>query len=146
MKKIFLFLLLCVVMITTSSCGLLDDRESKSKILSFVIDHQEELTECINSGDFSSLDSYRIIHDVSVQENDFFRNVEFDCGGAGMGGETAYRGFFWSPENDMTAIWCAPTGTLHPSGDGYAWKEGSGDNTFYVEQICENFFYYEAEF
>ena len=146
MKRIFLLLLLCIVMITTSSCGLLDDRESKSDILSFVTNHQEELTECINNGDFSSLDSYRIIHSVSVDENDPLRNVEFSCGGAGMGSETAYRGFFWSEENDMTAIWCAPTGKLHSSGDGYAWMEASGDNTFYVEQICENFFYYEAEF
>ena len=31
-------------------------------------------------------------------------------------------------------------------GSGFEWREANGDNRYYVEHICGNFYYYEASF
>ena len=74
--------------------------------------------------------------------------VDFSCGGAGVGSGTSYVGFYYTPDNDMTAVWCAPSSSLMlvPCGDGYEWWEPNGDNHYYTEHICGNFYYYEASF
>ena len=37
-------------------------------------------------------------------------------------------------------------GKLAPSGNGFEWQEANGDNWYYTEHICGNFYYYEASF
>jgi hypothetical protein len=63
------------------------------------------------------------------------------------------RYLVYSKEDDIKAVWCAPSlpeHTLIPCDDGYIWKEvwtdEGGDNTYYTEKICENIYYYEAHF
>lgn len=74
--------------------------------------------------------------------------VEFSCGGAGIGSATSYVGFYYSPNDDMNELWCAPPffSSLTPSGNGFEWHEQNGDNSYYTEHICEHFYYYEASF
>lgn len=118
---------------------LTDDRVPKEKILSFVQEQQEELEACIASGSFSTLDSSGVVLDVGVGAD----YVEFNCGGRGFGPETEYRGFYYSPTDDMTALY--PDIKLKPAGRGYAWS-GDGDNSYYTEHICGHFYYYELKF
>jgi hypothetical protein len=74
--------------------------------------------------------------------------VDFSCGGAGVGSGTSYVGFFYTADDDMAAVWCAPysEASLEPSGSGFAWQEENGDNRYYTEHICGHFYYYEASF
>ena len=121
-----------------------DNRTDKDEIFSFVCENEEELLAAIDTGDFSAFENQGFVCDIEESET----VVDFSCGGVGMGSGTAYVGFYYTSENDMAAVWCAPASAdlLTPSGDGFEWKESDGDNRYYTEQICGNFYYYEASF
>lgn len=121
-----------------------DDRANKETIVAFVCEQEDELLQAIEDRDFSAFEHKGFIQDISVGN----AVVEFSCGGMGIGSATSYVGFYYTPDNDVSAVWCAPSSSalLIPSGNGFAWQEPNGDNRFYAEKICENFYYYEASF
>lgn len=121
-----------------------DDSADKDEIFEFVCEHEDELLEAVEDGDFSSFENQGFIKDIDAGE----LAVDFTCGGAGIGSGTSYVGFYYTADHDMTAVWCAPpsAGSLTASGDGYEWQEPGGDNRYYTEHICGNFYYYEASF
>ncbi len=157
MKK---FLCLCLVVglaISLSACSDLlggayflylvatgDDSADKGEIFEFVCENEEELLKAIQDGDFSAFENQGFIKEIDANET----VVDFSCGGAGVGSGTSYVGFYYTPDNDMTAVWCAPSsaGSLTPFGNGFVWQEPNGDNRYYTEHICGNFYYYEASF
>jgi len=120
-----------------------DDRADKDDVFDFVSENEEELLKAIENGDFSEYENRGFIKDIEADET----VIDFSCGGAGMGSATSYVGFYYSPEDDMAAVWCAPYSedSLIASGDGFSWQ-GDGDNRYYTEHICGNFYYYEASF
>lgn len=146
MKKLLLVIFSLLIAIVMSSCGVLklaDDRTDKIDIFTFVTENENLLNECIESNDYKSLENVKIIKEIESEQG----FVEFSCGGAGFGSATSYCGFYYSENDDMTVIWCAPKSEpLIKSGSGYMWQENSGDDTYYTEQICEHFYYYEASF
>lgn len=120
-----------------------DDSANKDEVFEFVCEHEKELIEAVENGDFSAFENQGFIKDIDADD----AVVDFSCGGAGVGSGTSYVGFYYTPDNDMTAVWCAPSaGSMTPSGDGYQWRESGGDNWYYTEFICGNFYYYEASF
>ena len=74
--------------------------------------------------------------------------MDFSCGGVGIGSATTYVGFYYTPDHNISAVWCAPSSpdSMTPLGNGYEWQEPNGDNRYYTEHICGNFYYYEASF
>ena len=142
MKRTILTLLLFSLLLT--GCSPLDDRMSKEDIFSYVSGNQEMILSCITAKDFSPLSATFPEDRIMVKDD----HVDFDCGGKGFGSATAYCGFFWSKEENLRAVWCAPpeSEVLSPQGNGYFWKETQGENTYYVEKICDGFFYYESSF
>ena len=121
--------------------GVNDNRTDKEDIFAFVREREEELLQVIECGDFSAFENKGFIGDIQASGT----CIDFSRGGAGIGSGTSYVGFFYTPDNDITAVWCAG-GPLTPSGDGYAWQQEDGDNRYYTEHICGNFYYYEASF
>lgn len=121
-----------------------DDGADKDEVFEFVCEHEEELLQAIEDGDFSSFENQGFIKDIDADDT----VVDFSCGGAGIGSGTSYVGFYYTPDDDMTAVWCAPSSisAMTASGDGYEWREPNGDNRYYTEHICGNFYYYEASF
>ena len=121
-----------------------DDSADKDEVFDFVSENEEELLKAIETGDYSAFENQGFIKDIDADE----KVVDFSCGGAGVGSGTSYVGFYYTPDNDMTAVWCAPSSasSLTPSGSGFAWQEPNGDNRYYTEHICGNFYYYEASF
>ena len=121
-----------------------DDRADKDEVLGFVSQNEEELLTAIETGDYSAFENQGFIKDIDADET----VVDFPCGGAGVGSGTSYVGFYYTLENDMAAVWCAPSSAsaLTPSGNGFGWQEPNGDNRYYTEHICGNFYYYEASF
>lgn len=157
MKKIICVLLVFCMLFPLAGCagvfgGALlhffvaigDDRADKDDIFEFVCENREELLTAIKDEDFSPFENKGFIKDIKPDE----MVVDFSCGGAGIGSGTSYVGFYYTPDNDMAAVWCAPSSasSLTPSGSGFEWQEPNGDNRYYTEHICGNFYYYEASF
>ena len=157
MKKIICMLLVLCMLLPLAGCSDVlggafflflaatsDDSADKDEIIEFVCEKEDELLKAIEDGDFSAFENKGFIKDIDADET----VVDFSCGGAGIGSGTSYVGFYYTPNNDMTAVWCAPSssGSLTPSENGFEWREPNGDNRYYTEHICGNFFYYEASF
>ena len=121
-----------------------DDSADKDDVFEFVCEEEEALLKAIEDGDFSAFENKGFIKSIDADTN----VVDFSCGGAGVGSGTSYVGFYYTADNDMTAVWCAPSSasSLIPSGNGFEWQETNGDNWYYTEHICGNFYYYEASF
>lgn len=121
-----------------------NDSAGKDAVFESVCEKENDLLMAIEDGDFSAFENQGFIKDIKVGKI----VVDFSCGGAGVGSGTSYVGFYYTPNKDMTAVWCAPSSSdsLIPSGNGFAWQEPDGDNYYYTELICGNFYYYEASF
>lgn len=157
MKKILCLLLVMSMLLPLSGCSDIlggavllfaivtsADNADRDDIFEFVCEKEDELLQAIKAGDFSAFENKGIIKSVDADEE----VVDFDCGGAGIGSGTFYVGFYYSYNNDMKAVWCAPPSSesLLPCGKGFEWREPDGDNRYYTEHICGNFYYYEASF
>jgi len=158
MKKLLCVLLVLCMLVSLSGCAEKvlgsalflflaatgDDSADKEDIFEFVLKNEEALLKAIENEDFSSVENKGLIKDIDTDE----AVVDFSCGGAGVGSGTSYVGFYYTAENNMAAVWCAPSSvsSLTPSGNGFDWQEKNGDNRYYTEHICGNFYYYEASF
>ena len=155
MKKIICLILTVLVLFSMSGCSERiagafmwflvandDDRAAKEDIFAFVSDNEDALRKAIADNDYTAFAEHEIIKDVYANE----RVVDFYCGGYGMGAESAYVGFCYIPDNNITAVPGMPANgdLIKPSGAGFVYEEG--DNRFYAERICENFYYYEASY
>lgn len=130
------WLLVLVLLLTACSADI-----NRETIIRYVENHQAELEQRVETGNYEDLGP--LVQEVNPGE----KCIEFACGGAGFGPETSYWGFFYSPEDNIHAVWCAPPrGTLSPDGDGWSWQEPDGDNECYLEHIVGHFYYYEASF
>lgn len=152
-KKVLALLLTLTLVLSMSGCtelfGILflnylvekgDDRADKDEVFEFVREHEEELLKAVEEGDFSAFENKGPIKDINADED----VVDFSCGGVGMGPETAYVGFYYTRYHDMTAVWSQES--LVPCGNGFEWCEPIGDDRYYTEQICGNFYYYEQSY
>lgn len=130
---------LLVLVLLLGSCS---SDVNRRVICRYVLEHQQELEERIESGNLDG------IGPPVLEADDRETCIEFECGGSGFGPETAYWGFFYTPSDDIHAVWCAPPrgSTISPEGEGQRWREPDGDNEFYVEHIVGHFYYYEASF
>lgn len=157
MKKIICVLLVTCMLFSLTGCSNFlgsalffflvvtgDDSADKDDVFEFVCENEEELIKAIEDGNFSDFENKGFIKDIDEDET----AVDFSCGGGGVGPGTYYVGFYYTQDNDMTAVWCAPTSddSLLPYENGFRWQEPNGDNWYYTEHICGNFYYYEAGF
>lgn len=157
MKKLVCVLLALCMLFSTAGCSDVfgtalflflvatgDDRANKDDVFKFVCEEEEVLLKAIEDGDFSDFENKGFIKSIDADTN----VVDFYCGGAGIGSNTSYVGFYYTADNDMSALWCAPSSAdlLTPSGNGFEWKETNGDDWYYTEHICDKFYYYEASF
>jgi len=157
MKKIIGTLLVLCMLFSLAGCADLlgsaaflflaatgDDSADKADIFEFVYANEETLLKAIEDEDFSAFENQGLIKEIGPDDT----VVDFSCGGAGIGSGTSYVGFYYTPNHDMTAVWCAPSSAtaLIPCGAGFEWREESGDNYYYTEHICGCFYYYEASF
>ena len=143
MKQIGIILTAVLCLSFLCGCSLTGNLTDRESVLKFYEKHRDTLAEAVESGDYGKAERLRNVHEVSVWED----SVEFSCGGSGFGPSTHYYGIFYSPTDDLTAIWCAgPAEELTEQGDGYFYKERGGDNRYYVEPLDDHFYYYEAHF
>lgn len=142
MKKIAIFMCSLVIIGMLTACT--NNLTSKKKIIRVFEKNEKAIVEAIESNNVEQTKEIPGIQDVYVSDD----YIEFSCGGSGFGSSTHYYGFFYSLDDNLTA-WNG--GMFHKvelvkSGNGYRWEEKDGDNIYYVEEIGEHFFYYEAHF
>ena len=143
MKKRWLILCGTLALVLVLLCSLFDGDARKASLFRRVNRHQQRLLESVETHDFRGLKWRLPIREI----HDRGDHVDFACGASGFGSETAYWGFFYTPDDDLYAVWCAPPEQgFSAMGSGYYWEEENGDNTCYVEPICGSFYYYEASF
>ena len=80
-----------------------DDSADKVEVIEFVCEKEDELLKSIETEDFSAFENQGFIKDIDADKS----VVDFSCGGAGVGSGTSYVGFYYTPDHDMTAIWCS---------------------------------------
>ena len=116
----------------------------RNDIFTLVTENRVYLEAYIEHGDFLELLEIDEIQSV----RSFGDTIEFACGGSGLGSATFYCGFYYSENDDLYGIWCAPTegSSLTPVDGGFLYEEAKGDNRYYTEHICGHFYYYEAAF
>lgn len=126
------------------SCSLSNGLTNKPAIVKLFYDHKDAIISAVDSESFDEIENIRGIQ--SIYESDEY--IDFSCGGSGFGSNTYYYGFFYSPEDSLTA-WnggACPADELYEYENGYKYQQTDGDNEYYVEKIGEHFFYYEAHF
>ena len=144
MKKliaVFAALLLLIVPLL-QGCSILaemfkDERPPKEDIIKFVTDNKELLLSCVENGNYDAFADSEMVKNV-YQYSDC---VNFFCGGFGVAPSGGSRGFYYSPNDDMTCVSSISDVELVPSGDGWAMEQG--DNCYYTELICDHFYYYD---
>ncbi len=118
----------------------------KERIVTLFEQNEMLITDAVQTGDFEKVRQIKGIQNVYISEQ--YNYIDFECGGSGFGPSTHYYGFYFSPEDDLTA-WnggACPVQELIVDGEGYSWQEIDGDNRYYVEKIGDHFYYYEAHF
>lgn len=143
MKKIVGVVCLFLMIGTLISCS--SGLTEKEDIINLFSKNETLFIEAVQTKNFERVENIRGIQSVTVSEYPDY--IDFSCGGYGMGSQTGYYGFFYSPDDNVTAVDVAgPRDELVEDGNGYRWEEKNGDNIYYVEQIGDHFFYYEAHF
>ncbi len=108
---------------------------SKNEIFDYVNQNRDVLLEKLNIDDIENVEGI-------ISAKDYSDFVDFVCAKNGKN----VKGFYYSADD----IYVATRGVFYPDeflpapdGEGYSYCEEDGTKTFYVEKICQNFFYYE---
>ena len=72
--------------------------------------------------------------------------VEFSMGGSGLGSSAAYWGLQYVPSGERLGFQGSRLEGWISDGDGWRWEESGGDNRCYIQELDENWYYYEMEF
>ena len=132
-----------------------EDRFTKDEVFSLVHEHENTILDDIHKMLVAEdgfpdhvpaehlQNSRKIIEikDISIASN----YLKFYCGGAGMGGQTSYSGFYYFVSADAFNEYIGRCGYTH-EGNGYIRRELDGDNESYLEPITDNFYYYEEKY
>lgn len=71
------------------------------------------------------------------------QQIDFSVGGFGLAPSSTYWGFYYTPDDIPIGI-DGSNVLLSPDGNGWSWKEPNGDNSQYIEKICNNWYWYKA--
>ena len=131
---------LCCALVLTA-CGMTPQTAARR-----VERDQAELTQIVQqvtqarSVDGVQYDGARRV--VFVQDTGM---VEFVCDAWGFASQTASSGFYYSPGGVPLGFDGADL-ALVPENGGWRWDEDGGDNWYYTERLCGNWFFYEMHF
>ena len=134
--------ILCMTaMLIFSACG--NRPTAKEQVLA-VFEEQEELIcekiEDYSAGDEVEWDDLEGVLSVSVLVNE---TIEFECIAEGILTSSFQAGFYYSPDDEPAYVgyfMFSSLDELVESGDGFSYSDG--DNRYYTERICDNFYYY----
>ena len=138
--------MICFLLVVGTFASCSSKLTNREDIIGLFDKNETIITESVQNNDLEPVKKIHGIQNVYVSEQPNY--IDFECGGSGLGSSTHYYGFFYSPDDDLTA-WnggACPKGELLEDGKGFKWEQKDGDNKYYVEKIGDHFFYYEAHF
>lgn len=122
------------------------DYLSKKEIFALVEENHSLLLEAALNEQSEKAESIKEIKNAFCENGIAF----FDCGGYGMGADTGYYGFYYTPEDTPKPLFngypICDESELKPEENGYTYREAEGDNLYYTERITDGFYYYEMHF
>ena len=144
-KAAWVALLVLLPLLLFTSCQFSHELTKQESVVALFQKNTDLFQSSVQCNDYTVVKKIPGIQDVYASDHGV---VEFSCGGKGFGPSTFYCGFFYFPDDRLTA-WnggICPQDELEPCGKGYLWRQQEGDNWYYVEQIGTHFFYYSAGF
>ena len=111
----------------------------------------DALDAVMKSEQYDDLMQLGWIKDVDVHEAENF--IDCYCGGSGMGSQTNYTGFVYTPDDDPLSMWRQNgyNSVLTPADfvkteDGWEYSERdhdpNGDNLFIIKKLAPCYYYY----
>ena len=150
-KKRFIISIVCLILVgwglTTVFVykSFYEARKGRDDIFTYVKDNRQSLLENIQQSGMKKKNLKEIgrIEKSNIQEINQ-NTLSFRWESSGIAPAGFERGFYYTADNTPACgvIWIDEE--LSQDGQGYSWKESDGDNSYYTEKICDNFFYYEA--
>ena len=151
-RLLCIVLIICNIVILSGCMG--NDEKSFDSINKRFLQDFSAIDAAVNSEQYDDATSLSWIK--SVDENDGY--VDFYCGGSGMGSQTNYTGFFFTPDDDPLAMWRKNDPILYvmsaadfvKTADGWEYRESDhdsrGDNVFIVRRLAPCYYYYYLHF
>ena len=149
---VILILLCCLSMLT--ACFFSNDELSYDKLLRRFNADRDEIEAVVADGGFERAADLKWIRDVEIHD----RYVDFYCGGSGLGSQTNYTGFFYTPDDDPLAMWRQNDYSCYvltpddfvQTEEGWEYREHDhnefGDNYYSVRKLAPNYYYYYLHF
>ncbi len=141
----------CMAMLSACMCN--DEKSFDSLNKSFLRDFSV-IEAAVMNEQYDDATSLGWIKSVDVSDG----YVDFYCGGSGMGSQTNYTGFFFTPDDDPLAMWSKNDPVHHvmtaadfiETVDGWEYRERDhnekGDNVFIVRKLAPCYYYYYLHF
>ena len=152
-KRLLGLILVFYSLMMLSGCFANDETSFGSLKKSFLHDY-DVINSAVENEQYYSAASLSWIKQVDV--NDGY--VDYYCGGSGMGSQTNYTGFFYTPNDDPLAMWRANDPDLYTmtasdfveTADGWEYRESDhksgGDNYYFVRKLAPCYYYYYLHF
>ena len=111
---------------------------------------QDAVLAAVRSGQYEDAASLDWIESV----DDCGTYVYFACGGSGMGSQTNYSGFFYTPEDDPLvmhrhsnpAMYALNAEDFVQTEEGWEYRESASDNHFIIRRLATGYYYYWEHF
>ena len=152
--KMFCIIIFAVWLVLGNTNSTEDDKE---EIISYVTDNKDTIvdvcdevigtkpSDVVINEEFEDIIDSDIISDIKVHNSAGV--VVFEGGQEGLMTSTFTWGFYYSAYDTVyNAVGWAPSfGEPEINKEGTSWKWiSAGDDYYYVEKICDNFYYYNA--
>ena len=144
-KRFLTIALMICCMAMLSACMGNDEKSFDSLNKSFLRDFSV-IEAAVMNEQYDDATSLGWIKSVDVSDG----YVDFYCGGSGMGSQTNYTGFFFTPDDDPLALWREYDSKIDAdfveTEDGWEYREfdhdAKGDNVFIVRKLAPCYYYY----
>ena len=152
-KRLLTIVFIICSFVILSGCMGNDEKSFDSINKSFLQDFSV-IDAAVKNEQYDDATSLRWIKSVDVSDG----YVDFYCGGSGMGSQTNYTGFFFTPDDDPLAMWpkndsahyVMTAADFIETENGWEYRErdhnAGGDNVFIVRKLAPCYYYYYLHF
>lgn len=152
-KRLLVLIMVFCGLMMLSGCIDSDEKSFQSLKINFLDDY-DVINSAVENEQYYSAASLSWIKEVDVKDG----YVDYYCGGSGMGSQTNYTGFFFTPNDDPLAMWRANVPDLYAmtasdfveTADGWEYRESDhnagGDNCYIVKKLAPCYYYYYLHF
>ena len=151
-RLLIIVFIICSFVMLSGCMG--NDEKSFDSINKCFLQDFSVIDAAVKNEQYDDATSLRWIKSVDVSDG----YIDFYCGGSGMGSQTNYTGFFFTPDDDPLAMWRKNDPVHHvmtaadfiETEDGWEYRErdhnAGGDNVFIVKKLAPCYYYYYLHF